>query len=128
MNSQSLRQHAQGLHRFVPVKGPRAEKRSGQTLRSLIQKLSPLDGHLQMSIQVPPRESQWRNKWLLRVGSMAISKWPTENELNDIFGVPYLIMSQGYSWFVLVLFLYFNPLFTLQVLYVYIVASSLVFL
>lgn len=53
---------------------------------SLTQKLSPIDNHVQMKSQFPPRESQWQNKLVFRVGCVSSSRWPIGKELGSVFG------------------------------------------
>lgn len=61
--SQKLRQHAQGLHRYLW--GPRAERRSVHMFSSLNQKLSPVLNHPQMKIEFSLGISHEGNKLLL---------------------------------------------------------------
>jgi hypothetical protein len=99
MNTQRLRQHAQGLDGSalggaLELKG---EVNTGPSL--LTQKQPPPYNHWQMKHHFPPRESHWENKLLLRTDCMSSSRWPTENELNSILEIPCLIMSpQGSSF------------------------------
>lgn len=65
--------------------GPRTLRRSANLPRSLVQKLSPIDNHLQIKVYFLPREPHWRNKLPLRVGPVPSNRWRTQNKLN-LFG------------------------------------------
>ena len=49
---------------------------------SLNQKQIPIGNHLQIKIELPPKESHWESKLFLNVGYMPSSRGPKENELT----------------------------------------------
>lgn len=109
MNSQSSYEHAQeiwpskykldlrtyeltetvvafSLYRSAPDKQIRLQSwEKWAHAHILTHKPSPIDFYLQIKRQFSPKESQWRNKQVLKVYSVASNKWPTQNKLN-IFG------------------------------------------
>jgi hypothetical protein len=75
------------MHRAYTQWSPRDKRRTGHKPLSLSQKLSPVDRHSQMKILFSPKEFYWRKKKnTLKGNCMPSGKWPTENELNGIFG------------------------------------------
>lgn len=100
---------------------------------SLTQRLSLTDNHLQMKTWFPPRESHKGNKVLLREAASR-SRWPTEKKLSGILrgSLPYNVLSSHLD-FILLFLILINlfisySLFTPQVLCVYILMLSLLFL
>ena len=112
INSQSLWQHAQGLHRSksdgVPV------LKSEVDTNPYLNQEAVCNWYLLANKELfsPREESHWVHKPHLRTGPLPSSRWPTQNELHSILGVFYIIMLWAF--------------FTFSVLCVCIVASKFV--
>lgn len=116
MNSKRLRKHAQSLHGCAPERV--LEWKGEANAPPLRQKISPTDSHLQRKNSFP-----WRNKPLLRGGTLLRRRWPTHNELYGIFegSLSHKVKSQCFCF----LLLFFFP--TLEVVCLHMMTSGFVF-
>lgn len=112
---------------------PTAERKRGHVPLSLTQKQSPIDNHFPQWV-APGKQTP------LKAGCVPSSRSPTENELSSLSGSSSAhVMSELFPVFCLFEFypiifhfyficIFFFSLFTLQVLFIHMMASSLVFL